>query len=153
MIRAVIFDLDDTLVPERAFWDAAFEAVCSEAGLPARDVQAAVIRSAQVLWRATEWYPHCDALGLGAPSWLFSHALGAAPSISGLLAHVPTMRRTAWDGALSSLGIDLGQSEVLERALMAQVGLHHTTYEDVLPTLARLGGYRIAVLTNGPYDL
>jgi HAD superfamily hydrolase (TIGR01549 family) len=153
MIDALIFDLDDTLMPERAFWNAAFDAVCGEAGLPPRAVQAAVIRSAEELWRATQWYPHCDALGLGAPSWLFSDALGEAPSIAGLLEHVPSMRRTAWEGALSALGVERGHSEALERALMAQVGQHHAACDDVLPALTRLGTYRLAVLTNGPSDL
>jgi len=153
MIRAVIFDLDDTLVPERAFWDAAFEAVCAEAGLPAREVQVAVIRSAQEQWRATEWYPQCDALGLGSPSWLFSDALGDAPVIAGLQEHVPGMRRRAWETALGARGIDTEHAGRLLRALMDQVGRHHAPYEDVLPMLSQLGPYRLGVLTNGPSDL
>lgn len=153
MIEVIIFDLDDTLVPERAFWDAAFDAVCTDLGVSPRVVQEAVIRSAQELWRSTEWYPHCDALGLGSPSWLFSDRLGAAPSIAGLLERVPSMRRSAWDTALASIGADLGRSELLQRGLMAQVGQHHTAYEDVLPALSLLGAYRLAVLTNGPSDL
>jgi len=153
MIDAVIFDLDDTLVPERAFWDAAFEAVCGDVGLPTGEVQAAVIRTAQTLWRATQWYPHCDALGLGAPSWLFSDSLGAAPSIAGLLEYIPSMRRMVWNEALASLGVELEHSEALERALMTQVGRHHAAYDDVLPTLSQLGAHRLAVLTNGPSDL
>jgi len=48
-ITTIVFDLDDTLVPERAFWDAAFDAVCDGFTVPAREIEQAVIRSAQEL--------------------------------------------------------------------------------------------------------
>ena len=152
-ITTIVFDLDDTLVPERAFWDAAFDAVCDGFTVPAREIEQAVIRSAQELWRATEWYTHCDALGLGSPSWLFTNALGDAPMLRGLHEHLPTLRQQAWSNALTNLTLDAMHADALVASLMAQVGQHHAAFEDVHPTLDGLSGYRLAVLTNGPPDL
>lgn len=67
--RALLFDLDDTLVPEFANYSAAFAASCSEFltahGIDEGRLWASVREAARALWRASPVIDYCQQVQIG----------------------------------------------------------------------------------------
>lgn len=154
--RALLFDLDDTLIEEEPARDAALAATARSAGRPDLDpdgLATAVRRVARELWWA---HPlHDFAYGIGVASWeaLWARFEGDAPELAALRAWAPEYRAAAWRGALRELGVD-------DRALAAKLAERfpierrriHRRYPDVEPALRALrddGRFRLGLVTNG----
>lgn len=73
-IKAVIFDLDDTLVPEHSAWDGAFLEACepaaNEHGFDAVALRTAVFTIARQIWKASDVFECCNANGFRLHSGL-----------------------------------------------------------------------------------
>jgi putative hydrolase of the HAD superfamily len=157
MIKAVIFDLDNTLLPESAFWDAAFAAVCGDLcahqGIALPALQAVVFGAADGIWRASPHFGAHDGAGFGTPSWLFSDFAEVPPVFAHLTTSARVMQGEAWSVGFATAGIHADARRYAE-AFRLQLGSHHRAYDDVLPALESLrDDYALAVLTNGPGDL
>jgi putative hydrolase of the HAD superfamily len=155
MIKALIFDLDNTLMPESTFWDASFVAACgdtcAEHDLPVETLQAAVFGAADEIWRTS---PHAglhDELGLGTPSWLFGDFSEVPPALGHLGDAMRDVQYQAWTVGLRAAGIrDRSLAVRLADRFRAERALHHELYEDVLPALHAVAGRcALAILTNG----
>ena len=159
MIRALVFDLDDTLMPEASFWDAAFEAACRDTSdrrriaLPA--LQAAVFGAADRMWRASTQFATYYGIGLGTPSWLLSDFRDVPEVLKHLTGTIRDMQHAAWAMGLAEIGIrEEGLAVRLSEAFRAERTLHHEPYADVTPMLdALVGRYDLAILTNGCGDV
>lgn len=158
-IQAIIFDLDDTLVVDVAAAEAAFLAACelahSRYGLDSHALYQSVRFKARELWRGSDWYPYCAAIGISSWEGLWARFEGDDPNLQALRAWAPTYRHTTWLGALAEHGVDdrlfadqLADAYQTERRARQWV---HADAEPVLAELARL--YRLALLTNGAPDL
>ncbi|MGE0878902.1 MAG: HAD family hydrolase [Acidimicrobiia bacterium] len=152
MIEAVVFDLDDTLIVERATTRAAIgEALESVGAPPEVDVALEAIRR---VWDASPWYDRCQPLGFGATASLWSGFDGDHELLDGLAEWAPQYRHTAWHAALTTLGLSGDQSAT--RAAATYVVAQGRVPRPVpgAPEALRLtsGLYR-AVLTNGPADI
>ena len=129
-MRALIFDLDDTLVVEDAAATAAFESV---AGSPER---AALVRGrARDLWRAAPVHPYCLRVGISSSEALWCRFEGDAPEIRWLRDWAPSHRREAWQ--------DIGDPDRFGEERRAR----HENFGDV-GVLDELDG-PLVLLTNG----
>ena len=154
--RALLFDLDDTLVEEEPARDAALLATAARTGRPDVDpaALATAVRSvARALWWA---HPlHEFAHGIGVASWeaLWARFEGQSPELAELRAWAPTFRRETWHRALRSLGIgDPGLAADLAERFPEERRAIHRAYPDVpagLRALREDGRFRLGVLTNG----
>lgn len=129
MLRAIFFDLDDTLVDDTISTEHCAELVARELaadrGIAPADLAKAYLEAAIAFW---------EGLGPGTNR----------PPKGGI-------RRTMWSRALKSLGVD-------DRALAAALASRYDAvraerveyFPDAVPVLAGLhGAYRLAIITNG----
>ena len=159
-VKAILFDLDNTLVPEMPTYAAAFAdamARVPEVGdLNVDALRGAVFEASADLWLASPLADYCLRLGLGSPTSLLSDFPGRSPELAHLRAWAPEYRREAWTRGLTSLGLVNAGSlpERLDRSFREALRARCTPYEDVLVALNDLSPtYRLAVVTNGPLDV
>lgn len=157
--RALLFDLDDTLLPEFSNYSAAFASACSALlsahGITEADLWGSIREAAREAWRASPVIDYCQQVQIGSVTALFSDFPGDAPEMAFLRSWGPTYRRDTVGRALSALGVrgDALTAEIIEghRVCFAS---RCAPYDDVVPALERLGrSYRLAVITNGPADV
>lgn len=159
-LKALIFDLDDTLVVEKDSAAAAFRATCALAArrcdLDPEALHATVRETCRKLW-----HHHCPArayvVEIGISSWeaLWARFGGDNDHLATLRAWASDYRRDSWLHALQAHGVDdVDLADELAQAFPANRRERHIVYEDVLPALQQLGrSYRLALLTNGASDL
>jgi len=153
-----LFDLDDTLVPERDAWVQAFNEACanhaSSLGVGFEELRRKVFETSRVLWATSEVSAYCARVGLGSPSSLLSSYPGNRAEDEVLRGWGPSYRHSAWVHGLRDAGIaDPSLASTLEPAFRASFQTVHRPYDDVAETLHQLGRARVGVLTNGFADL
>jgi phosphoserine phosphatase len=155
VIRAVLLDLDDTLIVEEAAAVATFAATAAvaaarhpiDAGALAQDAQA----RARELWRAAPTYPYCERIGISSWEGMWCRFEGEAGDVPALRRWAPDYRREAWRRALADHGVvdDQLADELAER-FGAERRERHETFADAEPALDALASrYGLALLTNG----
>jgi putative hydrolase of the HAD superfamily len=159
-LKALLFDLDNTLVPEMANYELAFAAACRETARrysfdPVR-FRVAVFGLANELWERSETYNYCTTLGIGSPTSLLSDFPGERPEFARLREWAPRYRQRCWTDALRPLVNDVADQLAgeLDAAFRAQLRSHCPPYEDAVSMLEQVTRtYALAVLTNGPGDV
>ena len=154
--RAVIFDLDDTLVwderiSRQALLETASHAAAAhelDAGRLAKDAKEA----ADELWRAHAPVDRCDELGIVAFEGMWGHFHGEEDYLRHLREWTPQFRREIWERALRQEGVE-------DADLAAQLGeffaKRRRELQDHLPGAEavlhglRQAGLRLGLLTNG----
>jgi putative hydrolase of the HAD superfamily len=157
-IRAVLFDLDDTLVPELPAWDAAFAGACTdcapERNLDPLEIRRTVFRVTRELWYGSPIGDWSREAGIAFFCALVSDFTDQAEQFGYLRGWTPLWRSTAWRAALAEAGLkDAMMAEALAVALAKRFAEAHMVFEDVLPALDALAAHQLAVVTNGPSDL
>lgn len=158
--RAVIFDLDDTLVwderlSRRALLETA-ERGAAARGLDTGRLAGAARRAADEMWRAHAPVDRCDALGIVAFEGMWGHFHGEEDYLRHLREWVPRFRKEIWERALREQGTE-------DAALAEELGEFFRNRrrefqdrlpgaEEVLHALQR-AGVRIGLLTNGAPSL
>src|SRR5439155_816692 len=108
--KAVLFDLDDTLVPEFANYGSAFAAACEELArnedVDVERLRAAVFDAGLDAWRASPVIAYCRQARLGFAQGLLSDFPGDAPEIDYLRGWAPAYRRAAWTRGLAAVGLE-----------------------------------------------
>ena len=160
-LKALLFDLDNTLVPEMANYELAFSAACGEVArrhsFDLTEFRAAVFRSAEDLWRESETFDFCAMLGIGSPTSLLSEFPGERTEFALLRKWAPRYRERCWTDTLrlfveDRLVRDLGAE--LDTAFRAHQRTHCPPYGDAIPMLQEVvRSFTLAVLTNGPDDV
>lgn len=155
-VRAVIFDLDDTLILEAAVARASMRAAASV--VPALDPERAegvVLATARRTWRAGPHYALCRELGIASWEGLWATFEGSHPRLLGLREWAPTYRRQVWASTLAELGIDdpALASAAAEAYVEAQRAGHPLL--DGAGAVVRALAERVVLglLTNGPPDI
>ena len=156
--RALLFDLDDTLIRDSRDTRAALTEVCAtlDAGR-AEDLAAAVDATARELWAS----PRCGgeyghALGISGMEALFSEFTQDHPAVRRFAETGPAFKREVWEQGLAALGrpVSAEEAEKLTDAFRDARGRHMTTYEEVVAALEELRDrYLLGIVTNGPSDL
>lgn len=158
--RAVIFDLDDTLVwDERISRQALLETASHGAaahGLDAGRLAKDAKEAADELWRAHAPVDRCDELGIVAFEGMWGHFHGEEDYLRHLREWTPQFRREIWERALRQEGVE-------DAGLAAQLGeffaKRRRELQDHLPGAEavlhglRQAGLRLGLLTNGAASL
>ncbi|WP_284035899.1 HAD family hydrolase [Neobacillus sp. 114] len=160
MIKAVFFDLDDTLLWDQKSVKEAFVATCKVAeeryGLVDSDqLEEAVREAARNLYSSYEFYPFTQMIGINPFEGLWGNFLDDQDDFRKMKDTVPGYRKDAWTAGLKALGVDdpeFGQ-ELAERFPAERRKLPFL-YEETFKTLDTLKGkYKLLLLTNGSPDL
>jgi putative hydrolase of the HAD superfamily len=153
--RALLFDLDETLVVEEAAAVAAFEATAGAVSGrhevdPARLAISARVR-ARELWRAAPTYAYCNSIQVSSWEGLWCRFEGEEPNMRALRTWSPTYRREAWRLGLVDEGIDdIALAEELAERFPLERRTRHEVFPDVEPALAELReSHTLALVTNG----
>jgi putative hydrolase of the HAD superfamily len=155
VVRAVLFDLDDTLIAEEP---AAVETFAATARVAAEryELDAAALATdararARELWWAGASHPYCRRIGISSWEGLWCRFEGGAPELSELRAWAPAYRREAWRLALADQGVDdAGLADELGERFGVERRARHRTLPDAEAALAALSKeHRLALVTNG----
>ena len=157
-LRAVLIDLDDTLIVDEAVSREAFEAVARLArdrhGAEAEQFARDAAEQARILWQAGPSNAFCRSLGISAFECLWGNFEGEG-ELSELRKWAMGFREQVFDHALRQQMIE---SEDGSRDLAHSFGRERRLLQRLMPdareTLARLSAqYSLGMLTNGAPDL
>jgi len=159
MIKAVFFDLDDTLLWDQKSVKEAFISTCKLAeeqyGLDPNQFEEAVREAARNLYSTYETYSFTQMIGINPFEGLWGNFLDVQENFQKMKEIVPTYRKDAWTTGLKAMGIedpDFGY----ELANCFQQARRKTqfVYEDTFYVLDELKEkYKLLLLTNGSPDL
>ncbi len=160
MLKAVLFDLDDTLMPDESAANEALVATAQVAkqwhNIPPGDLKDAVRRVARRLFRAHPVVAPYDG-NFDVSSWsaLSARFDGEDEEMKQLRAWVPEYRHEVWSDALAENGIaDPLLADTLSCVYMAERRARYQPFPDALQVLRELGQtFRLGLVTNGPGDL
>ncbi|MGG1612311.1 HAD family hydrolase [Paenibacillus sp. FSL K6-2441] len=156
-IKAVCFDLDDTLLWDERSVKEAFAATCESVaskinGLNPEQLEEAVRREARGLYESYETYPFTTMIGINPFEGLWAtFSAGEQPEFRQLEQLAPTYRKESWRRGLLALGVD---DEELAGELAEQFGRERRArphvYEETFQVLKELQGkVKLLLLTNG----
>ncbi len=155
-IKAVCFDLDDTLLWDERSVREAFEATClrakDAAGTDPVKLEEAVRKEARELYESYETFPFTKMIGINPFEGLWANfTAGEQPEFRQLEQLAPVYRKESWRRGLSALGVE---DEVLAGELADQFGRERRSrphvYEETFTILNELrGSVKLLLLTNG----
>lgn len=159
MIKAIFFDLDDTLLWDQKSVKAAFAATCRLAeeryAISADQLEEAVREAARNLYSSYETFPFTQMIGINPFEGLWGNFLDDTEEFKKMKEIVPTYRKDAWTLGLSAMGIDDSEFgvELAERFPQERRNLPFV-YDETFKILDGLkGNYQLLLLTNGSPDL
>ena len=159
MIKAIFFDLDDTLLWDQKSIKEAFVATCKVAeqryGIDPDKFEEAVREAARNLYSSYETYEFTKMIGINPFEGLWGDFLDDQDDFRKMSSVVPAYRKDAWTAGLKGMGIDdtdfgyeLGERFPQERRKTPFV------YDETFETLEALKGkYKLLLLTNGSPNL
>jgi putative hydrolase of the HAD superfamily len=158
-VRAVLFDLDDTLVAQDSSDDEALRAAAALLPIDRKSAAATLVetvrRQARMLWYDAPTGPYCRAVGISALEAMWARFDTPQPQIAALAAWAPTFRIAVWRQAVQACGVTdpVLPSQMLMTFQQTRRRLQ-TVFPDALPVLTALRPrYRLALVTNGAPDL
>jgi len=154
--RAVVFDLDDTLIVEVPFAMTSFrEALATLPGVDPDASEVDALEAVRSVW--TKGAAHELAVSLGFASWegLWSTFAGNHPSLAGLAAWAPTYRAEAWRAVGAVFDIDDqalldGAADAFDEAQRRGHPVIAGMHEVLAGVAAR---HPVGLITNGPSDI
>ena len=156
-IRAVLFDLDDTLVHDRAgYRDAAAGAWRSVIGSEADpDLLIAALRQAsRKFWDESPAREYCLGVGLFPLAGLVSQFPGDGHALNLLRAWAPGYRLDVWRKVLSKMGASKALAPGIAIEFTGRTLIGARPLDGAVAAVEALGGaYRLALITNGAADL
>ena len=159
MLKAIFFDLADTLLWDQKSIAEAFRATCQYAtekyDVDPEKLEEAVRASAQELYASYETYEFTKMIGINPFEGLWGNFVDEGPDFNKMKEIVPGYRKEAWTNGLKKLGIkdeafgaELGERFPQERRKSPFL------YEETFAVLDALkGNYALLLLTNGSPDL
>ncbi len=158
----LIFDLDDTLIPESAAIERVFKTIAAFAadryGLDPAVLRQAVLDRGLEQWHAAPSYAYCHRLAISPWEALSSDFPGPDDDsdLAYLRAWVPEYRQQTWQRALRDAGVDSpdGAAELAERFRTLRHESHAPFPEtiDILTNYTK-AGRTLGLITNGASDL
>ncbi|RFU70517.1 HAD family hydrolase [Peribacillus saganii] len=159
MIKAIFFDLDDTLLWDQKSVKEAFVATCKVAqeryGIDPGKLEEAVREEARTIYSTYETFPFTQMIGINPFEGLWGNFLDDHDDFRKLKDIVPNYRKEAWTRGLKRMGIDDPEFgyELAERFPQERRQVPFV-YEETFETLDKLKGkYKLLLLTNGSPDL
>lgn len=158
-IRAIVFDLDDTLVAQDATDRDVCRLVCGVAetrcGVEADVLAEIVLGQAERQWQTSPVYDYCRSIGIGPSEGLHGSFPGEAPELVRLRDWLPEYRAGVWTAALATGGVrDAILATEMAALFETERNARSDVYADAEPTLRLLKReYRLGLLTNGDSSL
>ncbi|MBP1932071.1 HAD family hydrolase [Ammoniphilus resinae] len=160
MIKAIFFDLDDTLLWDQKSVQEAFCATCEAAKQKYNQLDPAVLeeavrKEARELYASYETYPFTQMIGINPFEGLWGNFLDDEENFRKMKEIVPNYRKESWTRGLKACGIDDPEfgHELAER-FPAERRQKPFVYEESFQVLDELKGkYKLLLLTNGSPDL
>ncbi len=159
MLKAIIFDLDDTLLWDKKSVETAFQLTCQLAAkkVPIEPslLEEAVRIEASELYSSYETYPFTKRIGINPFEGLWGIFDDEGEFFRKMKTIVPAYRRDAWTKGLLRLGIDDAElGEQLAEYFPVARKAHPFLYEETIRVLDRLkNSYQLVLLTNGSPSL
>ncbi|UGB29031.1 HAD family hydrolase [Metabacillus sp. B2-18] len=159
MIKAIFFDLDDTLLWDQKSVKEAFVATCQLAeqkyGIHSEKLEEAVRNEARELYSSYETYDFTQMIGINPFEGLWGNFLDDEENFRKMKEIVPTYRKEAWTRGLKACGIDdPDYGATLAEEFPAQRRKKPFVYDESFQVLDKLKeSYRLLLLTNGSPDL
>jgi putative hydrolase of the HAD superfamily len=158
-VRAVLFDLDNTLLledesTERALRETA-AAICASSGAGIEVLVAAAREAAEEIFSESSVFAYAEAMGIWWGEALWGEFLGDTPGLRAVRGFVPDFRRRVWGQALAAAGF--ADDDLVEAAVSTFRSARRTTQlidpdaEAVVRDLVR--DHRLALVTNGAPDV
>ncbi|MGB2992020.1 MAG: HAD family hydrolase [Paenisporosarcina sp.] len=159
MVKAIIFDLDDTLLWDKKSVETAFQLTCKLAAkkvpIDPSKLEEAVRIEASELYASYETYPFTKLIGINPFEGLWGTFDDEGELFQKMKTIVPAYRREAWTKGLLRVGIDdaeLGE-QLAEHFPIARKA-HPFLYKETIQVLDRLkDSYQLVLLTNGSPSL
>lgn len=159
MIKAIFFDLDDTLLWDQRSVKEAFAATCKFAkeryGFDPQQFEEVVREEARNLYATYETFPFTQMIGINPFEGLWGNFLDDSDDFKKMKDIVPSYRKDAWTRGLQKMGIDdpdFGY-ELAERFPQERRNLPFV-YDETFQVLNALKEkYKLLLLTNGSPDL
>jgi len=158
--KAVLFDLDDTLLWDDRSVKQSFEATCRYAadktGIDPDELELEVRKEARALYESYETFPFTKLIGINPFEGLWADFReGEQEEFRKLQQLAPGYRREAWTRGLKALGIqDEALGAHLAEMFPAERRSRPLIYEETFRVLDQLKGrYKLLLLTNGSPDL
>lgn len=155
-LRAVLFDLDDTLIAEEQFARASMRSAAELVpGTRPEQVEEVILTNARALWRAGQHHHVAQELGIASWEGLWASFEGCHQRLDGLAAWAPTYRAQTWQAVLAELGTDEpGLAEGMAKAYEEAQRSGHPLLEGAAAAVHAAGErWRLGLLTNGPPDI
>ncbi len=158
--KAILFDLDETLIDDAAAVDAAFREtlrdLARQRGLELGALVAIARGTCDELFEALPDHQVWDGIGLASWEVLSVFDNGRdAPVLGPLHALAPAFRRRTWELTLQRAGSgDLSPADALAARFLAARRHSHRLFPDAIRVLTRLGSHLpLVLLTNGASSL
>lgn len=155
MLKAIFFDLDDTLLWDSKSISEAFKATCNRVvekyNIDPKQLEKEVRKSAQRLYPTYETYDFVSDIGIGVFEGMWGDFLDEGEDFAKLREVVPHYRKRAWFEGLQALDIEDEQlAEELAIIFPEERKKYIYLYEETIEVLDALkGNYHLLMLTNG----
>ncbi|WP_243292521.1 HAD family hydrolase [Bacillus sp. FJAT-47783] len=159
-MKAIFFDLDDTLLWDEKSVEESFQATCQLAydkyGVDVVGFEKAVKEEAKKLYMSYETYSYVKMIGINPFEALWSHFSDPKDeNLKKLQELAPTYRKDAWNNGLKAVGIN---DQPFAKELSEQFGQERRkrpyVYDDTFEVLDELKGHvELLLLTNGDPSL
>ncbi|WP_409346894.1 HAD-IA family hydrolase [Paenibacillus sp. MBLB4367] len=160
-IKAVLFDLDDTLLWDDRSVNEAFLATCTEAAvrypnIAPDNLEEAVRKEARALYETFETFPFTKMIGINPFEGLWANfGTDHHEQFRKLGDLAPGYRKEAWTRGLRAVGVDDAElGALLAEKFPAERRARPYVYEETFQVLNELKKkYKLLLLTNGAPDL
>ncbi|MDS9473026.1 HAD family hydrolase [Sporosarcina pasteurii] len=159
MVKAIFFDLDDTLLWDKKSVKTAFEKTCQTASerhsLDVGKLEEAVREEARQLYATYETYDFTKMIGINPFEGLWGTFDDEGDSFQKMKEIVPTYRQNAWTGGLKRMGIDDATfGKELAELFVENRKDSPFIYEETFSVLDKLKeDYQLVLITNGSPSL
>lgn len=159
MVKAIIFDLDDTLLWDKKSVETAFQVTCQLAAkkipVDSTKLEEAVRIEASELYASYETHPFTKLIGINPFEGLWGTFDDEGELFQKMKTIVPAYRREAWTKGLLRVGIDDAElGEQLADHFPVARKANPFLYQETIRVLDRLNdSYQLVLLTNGSPSL
>lgn len=161
MFKAIMFDLDDTLLWDERSVNEAFEETCQAAAekypLDPKWLEEKVKETARELYASYETYEFTKMIGINPFEGIWGHFRDNTDDFRKLARVVPQYRKDAWTLGLKAVGVDDEELGATLAELFPKIRrTKHYVFDDTYPVLEKLKtehNYKLLLLTNGSPDL
>lgn len=158
-MKAILLDLDETIILDEPISHAAFLAaaeLAAQTGADTGRLAADAGAIARRLWAAGPYYDYCLRIGHSAWEGLWAkYDQGLHPAIAGLKEWAPGYRLNVWREALAAQGAADSELPPAMVQAFSAARRRYPLYPEIEGLIAHLlgAGYRLGIVTNGVPDL